>query len=515
MGSFRSSRQGSAAFSHVHMRGSRLGVALGAALLLTLLAATPAFGAGVQVTGSMLAYQAAPGQANTVSVVLNAEAYTVTDAPGISIPDGDGDGGCTVSGNSATCPAAGIATIQVNVSDLDDTVTIDAPTRSVIFGQTGNDVLMGGAGNDTIDGKEGDDTLTGGDGTDSLFGKDGNDLIELRDAVAGDSADCGLGDDTAFFEPGDSVRNCEHRDDGLPPETSITSGPPDFITDPSQTVSFTSEPGVTFECHVTGPGSVSTPPCESPATLDLPVDGQYTFTVAATDEFGRTDPSPATSTFTLDRIAPEVIVTRLSPFDTATAAFQFDSVDATPVRFECAIDGGDSTACPSLFVTPALSNGSHLLAVRGIDSAGHSTITEFPFDINATAPPSGGGGPPASPHRIIIESLVLISGRTVKMSRRGIVTINLNCAGTRNCKGRMTITTAEPVNRRARKLARLGSKRFSIAANHKRNVKVRFSKSKRRLARRLKRFKAKVVISEIDERGNPRISSRVFMLRAR
>ena len=61
----------------------------------------------------------------------------------------------------------------------------------------------------------------------------------------------------------------------------------------------------------------------------------------------------------------------------------------------------------------------------------------------------------------------------------------------------------------------LGSKRFTIAANKKRKIKVRFSKRKRKLAKRLKRFKAKVVITEVDQRGNPRISSRVFILRAR
>jgi hypothetical protein len=110
---------------------------------------------------------------------------------------------------------------------------------------------------------------------------------------------------------------------------------------------------------------------------------------------------------------------------------------------------------------------------------------------------------------------VLISGRTVKMSRRGVISIGLQCAGTKRCKGRMTITTAEPVKRRGRKLERLGSARFAIAANKRKNVKVRFSKSKRRLAKRLKRFKAKVVITEVDERGNQRISSRVFTLRAR
>jgi hypothetical protein len=493
--------------------------------LLTLLAATPAFGAGVSVTGSTLAYQAAPGQANTVSVVLNADAYTVTDAPGISIPDGDGDGGCSVSGNSATCPAAGITLIRVNVGDLDDTVTIDAPTPSEIFGQTGNDILTGGAGNDTIDGKEGDDTLTGGDGTDSLFGKAGNDLIELRDSAAGDSADCGDGDDTAFFDPGDAVRNCEHRDDGLPPDTSITGGPPAFTSDPSQSVSFTSEPGATFECDIAGPGAASTPhSCQSPETLNLTAEGRYTFKVTATDEFGHKDPSPATSTFTLDATAPEVIVTRVGPFDTSTAHFQLDSVDTTPVMFECAVEkasGGGTPSpqpCSSIFTTAPLADGEYVLFVTGTDAVGHSTTSDVPFKIEAV--PGGGGiGPPtapsAKPSRIIIESLVLISANTVRMSRRGLVRIRLTCAGTIKCKGRMQITTAQPVRRKSRKLVTLASKHFSIGANKKRTIKVRFSKSKRRLARRLKRFKAKVVIREIDQRGNPRISSRVFTLRAR
>ena len=119
------------------------------------------------------------------------------------------------------------------------------------------------------------------------------------------------------------------------------------------------------------------------------------------------------------------------------------------------------------------------------------------------------------PRRIIIESLVLISGRPVKMSRRGVVSIGLQCAGTKKCTGRMTITTAAPVNRKRKKLERLGSTRFSIAANKSRRIKVRFPKRKAKLARKLKRFKAKVVITEVDQRGNARISSRVFVLRAR
>ena len=101
------------------------------------------------------------------------------------------------------------------------------------------------------------------------------------------------------------------------------------------------------------------------------------------------------------------------------------------------------------------------------------------------------------------------------MSRKGRVSISLTCAGASKCTGRLSITTAKPVSKRDRRLVTLGAKKFTIAANKKRRINVRFSKSKIRLAKRLKRFKAKAVIRETDLKGNPRISTRIFVVRAR
>jgi hypothetical protein len=226
----------------------------------------------------------------------------------------------------------------------------------------------------------------------------------------------------------------------------------------------------------------------------------------------------ATHTFNVDTMAPQVTVN--GPTVSAIAQPIFEPSANEEVTFECAIDQGAFVACGSPYTTPALGNGSHVLFARGTDRAGNQTTTEFPFSVQVSSGGGGGGGggtpaAPLQPRRIIIESLVLISGRGVKMSRKGEVTIGLQCAGTKSCKGRMTITTAAPVKRKSRKLERLGASKFSIAANKKKNVKVRFSKSKRNLVKRLKRFKAKVVISEVDQRGNARVSSRVFILRAR
>ena len=65
------------------------------------------------------------------------------------------------------------------------------------------------------------------------------------------------------------------------------------------------------------------------------------------------------------------------------------------------------------------------------------------------------------------------------MSRKGQVVDPPSLRRDQQCKGRMSITTAEPVKRKSRKLVTLGSKKFTIAANKKQNVNVRFSKSKR------------------------------------
>jgi uncharacterized repeat protein (TIGR01451 family) len=144
------------------------------------------------------------------------------------------------------------------------------------------------------------------------------------------------------------------------------------------------------------------------------------------------------------------------------------------------------------------------------------------------APESGGQPGEASraqPLEVVLtESYVLISGRAVKLVKGKFVPVKLTCAGQRKCEGTITVTTARPVNgakkkkkgrKQKRRIARLGSKKFSIEGNRQQKVLVPLSKSKAKLLRRLKRVKAKAAIREIDVKGNPRISTRTFVLRAR
>jgi hypothetical protein len=487
------SRQGSAALSRGHVRVWHLGIALGAMLVVMLLAAGPAMGASIALTGSTLTYTA-EGEQNNVSVEQGTDgSLTVTDT--VPLTDEDGVGGCNVVDNVATCPPAG--SITAEAGDFDDTFTL------------GSSVTVPAE-------------LSGGGGVDTLTGGSGNDTLHLRVNGAGDSASCGAGEDTVDLDLDDvASADCENLD--YPPETTL-DGPSGIVGNAAElTFTFSSEPGATFQCVLSGPVDGS-PPCTSPLSLkdsfaSLP-DGDYILRITANDAFGHGPPT--SRTFTLDTTAPQVIVTQRDPTDTSTAHFQLDVRDANPpVTVGCEIDKTGPVPCSAsdILTTPVLADGDYVLFVTGTDAAGNTTITEFPFKINAVKG-GGGVGPPTPPalkptSKIIIDSLVLISGRTVKMSRRGVVRINLTCAGIRRCKGRMKITTAEPVSRKSKKLVTLGSKRFSIGPNKNRKVKVRFSKKRQRLARKLKRFKAKVVINEIDTRGNLRISSRVFTLRAR
>ena len=59
---------------------------------------------GISLAGSEITYVAGLGQTNVVTVVQNPTTYTITDSGISTFPDGDGAGGCTVAGPTATCP---------------------------------------------------------------------------------------------------------------------------------------------------------------------------------------------------------------------------------------------------------------------------------------------------------------------------------------------------------------------------------------------------------------------------
>jgi hypothetical protein len=81
------------------------------------------------------------------------------------------------------------------------------------------------------------------------------------------------------------------------PETTITGGPSGTTTSTSATFTFTSDKsGATFSCSLDGAPFT---PCTSPTSYTGLSEAQHTFQVRATDQFGNTDATPASATWTV------------------------------------------------------------------------------------------------------------------------------------------------------------------------------------------------------------------------
>jgi hypothetical protein len=168
------------------------------------------------------------------------------------------------------------------------------------------------------------------------------------------------------------------------PDTTVTSGPT-TPTDPTPDFAFSSDmAGSTFECKVDG-GAFE--PCSSPTTLPTQADGQHVFYVRAVNG-GRTDPTPASHTFTVDTTKPKVSVS--SPVAGATvagtinlAANADDSVGVTGVKWY--VDGvqvaSDYGGAPweKAWNSTTVADGTHKVSAKARDAAGNwgasTTIT--------------------------------------------------------------------------------------------------------------------------------------------
>jgi parallel beta-helix repeat protein len=98
--------------------------------------------------------------------------------------------------------------------------------------------------------------------------------------------------------------------DTEPPQTAITSGPPNATPDTTATFTFTGTDNETpadqldFECRLDSTDELDWDGCDSPVTyLDLTL-GSHTFEVRAIDEADNVDPTPARWTWTIGPVQP-------------------------------------------------------------------------------------------------------------------------------------------------------------------------------------------------------------------
>ena len=186
------------------LRGIRIGCAL---LFAAAMFPSSAGAANLSISGSQINYQALAGEVNNLLVTRVGANYLFTEAGGVPVAPA---GACAPAGaNAGTCPVTGIRDININVNNMDDTVTI-APTiaqinRINIVAGVGTDNVTGGANvENTIQGEDGTDSLTGGslnddlmgqDGIDTLIGGGGDDLLRVAGDTFPDSASGGPGND--------------------------------------------------------------------------------------------------------------------------------------------------------------------------------------------------------------------------------------------------------------------------------------------------------------------------------
>ena len=189
-------------------RSTRIAGALAASACVLGIAAPAASAASVGLLGGdTLRLFANPGETNVVTVDRSGDNYIFTDNGAPLTPTV----GCVaVNANSASCAAAGITSLAIELGDLNDSGTIGAGVTGshlnvFMDGGENNDILTAGQSVDsTISGGDGNDALVGGPKRDRLIGNDGNDTLNGGDG--GDDLDPGDGNDVANGGPGDDDR---------------------------------------------------------------------------------------------------------------------------------------------------------------------------------------------------------------------------------------------------------------------------------------------------------------------
>jgi CSLREA domain-containing protein len=175
----------------------------------------------------------------------------------------------------------------------------------------------------------------------------------------------------------------------VPPDTSVTSGPPATTTSTEAQFTFASDqPNVEFECSLDGAPFAG---CETPHEIaDLGV-GPHELQVRAVDAADKFDATPAAHTWTVEApIPPETSIVLAPPAitDQTTATFTFSS-DQPAAEFQCSLDGATFADCEPPVELADLALGEHTFAVQAVDLNGlpDPTPATHTWTIEAPAPP--------------------------------------------------------------------------------------------------------------------------------
>ena len=199
---------------------------LAASSCLAAPTASAATVASVGGNGSTLAFSAAPGEVNDLTISESGGVVVVTDtsnliAPGYGCQSGGWPGGSTTADHTIYCNVGHpYVVMTADLGDMADSLVSTAEVDIVVLGGEGNDAIQFDACGygATIHGGAGDDTITVGNGAPpcayrphrSIFGEDGNDVINGTGAGSY-AVQGGAGDDTIATGDGNDTI-----DEGLP-----------------------------------------------------------------------------------------------------------------------------------------------------------------------------------------------------------------------------------------------------------------------------------------------------------
>jgi hypothetical protein len=163
--------------------------------------------------------------------------------------------------------------------------------------------------------------------------------------------------------------------DRIPPDTTITSHPPESIDRMDATFAYTSsEPDSMFQCKLDG-GAFEF--CLTRGiTYEHLSPGLHTFEVRARDEKANVDQTPAGYTFSVVLAAPFKALTETQVDTRITTKPKAKTRDRTPTMrflstmpgatFQCQLDRGAFRRCSSPLTTGPLSYGKHIFKVRAV-----------------------------------------------------------------------------------------------------------------------------------------------------
>jgi hypothetical protein len=178
--------------------------------------------------------------------------------------------------------------------------------------------------------------------------------------------------------------------DLTPPDTAIANGPSGAVSNAAASFTFTSnELNVAFACSLDGAGFT---PCTSPFNVVGLSQGPHTFAVVAIDAAGHQDPSPASASWTVDTVPPDIMLVA-GPADSTTTGprviFAFTMSEGTS---QCSIDNSAFVACGSP-IAYSLAAGVHTFAVRTVDAAGNTSSIIRTWTVACAPPdPTGAAG---------------------------------------------------------------------------------------------------------------------------